>query len=116
MYCAFCCGPPGAGSQKPRLALAACPPPARCSAPALTTANCRPQADLWQLAASADPAALPAIRMVCGEQDALLPANREFHALLQSKGIAHTFETAPGAHTWPFWDAQLKRVLDQIFP
>ena len=35
---------------------------------------------------------------------------------LQSKGIAHTFETAPGAHTWPFWDAQLKRVLDQIFP
>ena len=75
-----------------------------------------PQADLWQLAASADPAALPAIRMVCGEQDALLPANREFHALLQSKGIAHTFETAPGAHTWPFWDAQLKRVLDQIFP
>ena len=62
------------------------------------------------------PAALPAIRMVCGEQDALLPANREFHALLQSKGIAHTFETAPGAHTWPFWDAQLKRVLDQIFP
>ena len=54
--------------------------------------------------------------MVCGEQDALLPANREFHALLQCKGIAHTFETAPGAHTWPFWDAQLKRVLDQIFP
>ena len=54
--------------------------------------------------------------MVCGEQDALLPANREFHTLLQSKGIAHTFETAPGAHTWPFWDAQLKRVLDQIFP
>ena len=52
-----------------------------------------PQADLWQLA-----------------------ANREFHALLQSKGIAHTFETAPGAHTWSFWDAQLKRVLDQIFP
>ena len=75
-----------------------------------------PQADLWQLAASADPATLPAIRMVCGEQDALLPDNREFHALLQSKGIAHTFETAPGAHTWPFWDAQLKRVLDQIFP
>ena len=51
-----------------------------------------------------------------GEQDALLPANREFHALLQSNGIAHTFETALGAHTWPFWDAQLKRVLDQIFP
>ena len=95
----------------------------RCLVPALTTANCpsysnspEPQAALWQLAASADPAALPAIRMVCGEQDALLPANREFHALLQSKGIAHTFETAPGAHTWSFWDAQLKRVLDQIFP
>ncbi|WP_425365518.1 hypothetical protein, partial [Gemmiger formicilis] len=47
-----------------------------------------PQADLWRMAASADPAALPALRMVCGEQDALLPANREFHALLPSKGLA----------------------------
>ena len=84
--------------------------------PGIDQGELPPQADLWQLGASADPAALPAIRMVCGEQDALLPANREFHALLQSKGIAHTFETAPGAHTWPFWDAQLKRVLDQIFP
>ena len=72
--------------------------------------------DHGELPPQADLAALPAIRMVCGEQDALLPANREFHALLQSKGIAHTFETAPGAHTWPFWDAQLERVLDQIFP
>ena len=94
-------------------------PPAAARAvfgPGIDHGELPPQADLWQLAASADPAALPAIRMVCGEQDALLPANREFHALLQSKGIAHTFETAPGAHTWPFWDAQLKRVLDQIFP
>ena len=94
-------------------------PPAAARAvfgPGIDHGKLPPQADLWQLAASADPAALPAIRMVCGEQDALLPANREFHALLQSKGIAHTFETAPGAHTWPFWDAQLKRILDQIFP
>ena len=71
-------------------------PPAAARAvfgPGIDHGELPPQADLWQL-----------------------PANREFHALLQSKGITHTFETAPGAHTWPFWDAQLKRVLDQIFP
>ncbi len=88
----------------------------RCFGPGIDHGELPPQANLWQLAASADPAALPAIRMVCGEQDALLPANREFHALLQSKGIAHTFETAPvpipGRSGMPSSNAP----FDQIFP
>ena len=75
-----------------------------------------PRDDLWQLAAAADPAALPKIRLACGEQDPLLPANQAFDRLLTTKKIAHTFTTAPGAHEWAFWDSQAARALDCIFP
>ena len=46
-----------------------------------------------------------------GESDGSLPDNIAFHARLDSLGIPHTFEQAPGGHSWKFWKRQLRDAL-----
>jgi esterase/lipase superfamily enzyme len=48
-----------------------------------------------------------------GEHDSLVQANRDFIALLQSKGIPVHGEIWPGVfgHDWPFWKDNLRRFL-----
>ena len=55
--------------------------------------------------------ALPRIYMACGEQDSLLPVNRDMAAFLTGQGADVTFETGPGAHEWDFWDAYIKKAI-----
>lgn len=57
---------------------------------------------------------IPALYLSCGEQDPLLDANKRFVHILRKEGIPVTFETAPGAHTWDFWDSQIRRVMDWL--
>jgi esterase/lipase superfamily enzyme len=48
-----------------------------------------------------------------GEYDSLVQNNRDFSALLWSKGIAHHFEIWPGqfGHDWPWWKEHLRRFV-----
>jgi S-formylglutathione hydrolase FrmB len=72
------------------------------------------QNDVFGLARSVDPAALPYIYLDCGAQDHFLAINRQFAALLQSRSIPYEFHELPGAHEWPYWDSRLPAVLDAL--
>jgi S-formylglutathione hydrolase FrmB len=54
---------------------------------------------------------LPYIYMACGTEDFLFQPNREFDELLLEKKIPHEYRELPGAHEWPFWDAQVQEFL-----
>lgn len=59
-------------------------------------------------------AVMPEIFMACGLDDSLLGVNEDFAAYLKKKGIAVTFEMAPGSHEWDFWDTYIKKVLEWL--
>lgn len=43
----------------------------------------------------------------CGTEDFFYQANVELHQKLQYHNIPHTFISAPGGHTWDFWEDTL---------
>lgn len=58
---------------------------------------------------------LPEIYLACGTEDAgILPCNEAFHAFLQENGVKHTYVTAPGTHSWTFWDTFIEKALDWL--
>jgi S-formylglutathione hydrolase FrmB len=67
--------------------------------------------DVFSLAQEVDPDLMPAIRFDCGTEDGLLAENREFHAHLESLGIAHEYEEFAGAHEWGYWDLRVQEAL-----
>lgn len=44
-----------------------------------------------------------AIIIDCGVKDGFISSNRELHARLLEKGIAHDYTERPGGHTWIYW-------------
>jgi S-formylglutathione hydrolase FrmB len=70
--------------------------------------------DPYVLAQSADPAKTPYIFLACGEQEALLPADRKFAALLATKGFQYEFHTARGDHTWTQWETWLDACFQSL--
>ena len=68
-----------------------------------------PKALISKLAESG--AKIPAMYIACGTEDFLIEANRDYHKLLEEKGVEHTYIEAPGAHTWDFWDEHILNVL-----
>ena len=54
---------------------------------------------------------LPPIRFDCGTDDSLIVPNRELHAFLGSKGIAHEYAEHPGGHEWPYWAKHIQSTL-----
>ena len=67
--------------------------------------------DVYALAAYADRAKLPALRIDCGTSDFLLPQNRDFHAHLQKINVPHEYVEFPGAHDWSYWDKHIQSAL-----
>ena len=68
--------------------------------------------DLWRIAENLpDKTAAPALRIDCGTSDFLIEQNREFHAHLESLGLAHQYEEFPGAHDWAYWDRHIQSAL-----
>ena len=57
---------------------------------------------------------LPELFLSIGTEDVLLENNREFHEILQEKGIDHVYEEHSGGHTWEYWDGHLPDVLDWL--
>jgi S-formylglutathione hydrolase FrmB len=72
--------------------------------------------DLLHLAATADPAALPALMLRCGTGDHTVKQNRRFVAACAAAGVALDSGFGPGEHEWVYWDAQIQTVLDWMLP
>jgi S-formylglutathione hydrolase FrmB len=63
---------------------------------------------------TADPEAAPYFFLTCGEQEGLLPANREFAALLGSRHFRFEFHTVHGGHDWNQWNAWLPSLFHSL--
>lgn len=59
-------------------------------------------------------AELPKIYIACGLSDSLLPNNRKLKECLKGLGFDVTYEEAPGAHEWDFWNRFIEKVLDWL--
>jgi putative tributyrin esterase len=59
------------------------------------------------------PKAAPALYFDCGSEDryGLASGNRELHRSLDERGVAHTFELAPGDHGYEFVRARIEKSL-----
>ena len=64
-------------------------------------------------ARKADPKAAPALYFDCGSEDryGLFAGNGDLHHTLDQRGVAHTFELAPGNHGYEFVRGRLERSL-----
>lgn len=67
--------------------------------------------DLMTLVAGADRSALPAVRLWCGAEDGLLPANTRFRDACTAVGLPVDLTVGPGEHDWAYWDARIQDVL-----
>jgi len=70
--------------------------------------------DPFALARSTDPQAAPYFFLTCGEQEGLLPSNREFAALLAQRHFRYEFHSVPGGHDWNQWNAWLPSLFRSL--
>ncbi len=70
--------------------------------------------DLLALLGRADPAALPALYLACGDADALLEQNEAFLAAASAASVPVTATLDAGDHDWAYWDHHVQRVLDWL--
>jgi putative tributyrin esterase len=75
----------------------------------------RRNGDPFVLARSADPSKTPYLFLTCGNQEGLLPANRNFAALLEYRDFRYEFHVVPGGHDWNQWDQRLPSVFQSLF-
>lgn len=76
--------------------------------------NARKENDPFVLARSADPNEAPFFFLTCGEREGLLPANREFSALLAQRHFQFEFHTVPAGHDWNQWNAWLPVLFESL--
>ncbi|MCR5590481.1 MAG: acetylesterase [Lachnospiraceae bacterium] len=57
---------------------------------------------------------VPKFYMACGTQDEFMKINTEFRDFLLDMGIDVTWDEEDYGHEWPFWDSQIKKVLDWL--
>jgi len=74
----------------------------------------RRENDPFVLARSASLETAPYFFLTCGEQEGLLPANREFAELLAQRHLKFEFHTMAGGHNWNQWNAWLPRLFDRL--
>jgi putative tributyrin esterase len=75
----------------------------------------RRNGDPFVLAQSADPAITPYLFLTCGEQEGLLPPNRNFAALLGQRHFRYEFHVVPGGHDWNQWNKQLPGLFHSMY-
>jgi len=63
---------------------------------------------------AADPNTAPYFFLTCGEQEGLLPSNREFASLLSQRQFKYEFHTVHGDHDWNQWNAWLPVVFRSL--
>ena len=70
--------------------------------------------DLFKLFDNLPPERIPTLPYIyfdCGTEDFLIGSNRALSELLLRRKIPHEYRQLPGAHSWPYWDAQVQEVL-----
>ena len=70
--------------------------------------------DPFVLARSVAAAQAPYFFLTCGDQEGLLPSNRQFAALLQQRHFSHEFHTGPGGHDWNQWNGRVPALIDSV--
>jgi putative tributyrin esterase len=70
--------------------------------------------DPFVLIRSADPARTPYLFVACGEQEGLLPANRQFAKLLEQRHFTFEFRTTAGGHDWNQWNKWVPSLFQAI--
>jgi len=75
----------------------------------------RRQNDPFVLARKVDPATIPFMFITCGQQEGLLPSNRQFAALLTQHSFQSEFHSGPGGHNWNQWNGRLSDVFASLF-
>jgi putative tributyrin esterase len=80
----------------------------------------RSENDPFVLVRIANPESAPYFFLTCGEQEGLLPANREFARLLDAHHFRSAFHTIRGGHDWNQWNAWLpdlfRSLSEQVKP
>ncbi len=74
----------------------------------------RRERDPFAMAGSVEPAGIPYLFLTCGEQEGLLPANRNFAALLARRHLPHEFHVVAGGHDWVQWNSQLPALFQRL--
>jgi len=74
----------------------------------------RRNGDPFVLARFADPARTPYMFLTCGDQEGLLPANRNFAELLDQRHFRYEFHVVSGGHNWNQWDERLPSVFQGL--
>lgn len=70
--------------------------------------------DPFVLARVVNPKDAPYFFLTCGEQEGLLPSNRDFAALLGQRHFFYEFHTVRGGHDWNQWNAWLPIVFRSL--
>ena len=70
--------------------------------------------DPFVLVRTANPQDAPYFFLTCGEQEGLLPANREFAGLLARRHFSYEFHTVRGGHDWNQWNGWLLVVFRSL--
>jgi len=70
--------------------------------------------DPFVLARTVSPEIAPYFFLTCGEQEGLLPANREFASLLTARHFHVEFHTVRGGHDWNQWNAWLPSLFRSL--
>jgi putative tributyrin esterase len=70
--------------------------------------------DPFLLVRIANPETVPYFFLTCGEQEGLLPANREFAAALSARHFRFEFHTVRGSHDWNQWNAWLPSLFRSL--
>jgi S-formylglutathione hydrolase FrmB len=63
---------------------------------------------------TASPEAMPYLFLACGEQEGLLPANREFATRLAERHLRHELHTSRGGHDWRQWNSWLPALFESL--
>lgn len=74
----------------------------------------RRENDPFVLVRAANPESAPYFFLTCGEKEGLLPANKEFAALLAQRAFHYEFHTVRGGHNWNQWNAWLPVVFRSL--
>lgn len=60
---------------------------------------------------------LPELYQACGTEDFLFTLNQNVHKRLEEMGVKSVYREVEGhMHNWDFWDLEIQRILDWMFP
>jgi S-formylglutathione hydrolase FrmB len=74
----------------------------------------RQNSDPFVAASKLDAKRAPFFYLTCGEQEGLLPANRQFAEQLRKHNLEYVFLPGPGGHDWNQWNRRLPDLFQSL--